>query len=103
MRDPHRERAAGHRVWPLYVGGFLGPYGSTMVTPMVHEVAAGLDSTPQTAAAAVSAYMLPFAALMLVSGTLAERWGAGGYCVRRWRRSWWRPRCAPRLRPWNSS
>ncbi|WP_224303652.1 MFS transporter [Streptomyces olivaceus] len=77
MRDPHRERAAGHRVWPLYVGGFLGPYGSTMVTPMVHEVAAGLDSTPQTAAAAVSAYMLPFAALMLVSGTLAERWGRG--------------------------
>ncbi|MFC8567849.1 MFS transporter [Streptomyces sp. NPDC057245] len=75
MRDPHRERAAGHRVWPLYVGGFLGPYGSTMVTPMVHEVAAGLHGTPQTAAAAVTVYMLPFAALMLVSGTLAERWG----------------------------
>ncbi|MEU1299487.1 MFS transporter [Streptomyces shenzhenensis] len=62
-------------MWPLYVGGFLGPYGSTMVTPIVHEVAAGLHSTPQTAAAAVTAYMLPFAALMLVSGTLAERWG----------------------------
>ncbi|MEK8168940.1 MFS transporter [Streptomyces sp. M19] len=55
--------------------GFLGPYGSTMVTPMVHEVAAGLDSTPRLAAAAVTAYMLPFAALMLISGTLAERWG----------------------------
>ncbi|WP_308116947.1 MFS transporter [Pseudonocardia sp. WMMC193] len=63
------------RVWPLYVGGFLGPYASTMVTPMVHEVAAGLDSTPELAAGAVTAYMLPFAALMLVSGTLAERWG----------------------------
>lgn len=66
------------RVWPLYVGGFLGPYGSTMVTPIVHEVAAGLDSTPGIAAGAVTAYMLPFAALMLVSGTLAERWGRGG-------------------------
>ncbi|MFD6993253.1 MFS transporter [Streptomyces sp. NPDC059943] len=65
------------RVWPLYVGGFLGPYGSTMVTPIVHEVAAGLDSTPGLAAGAVTAYMLPFAALMLVSGTLAERWGRG--------------------------
>ncbi|MCE0763798.1 MFS transporter [Pseudonocardia kujensis] len=63
------------RAWPLYVGGFLGPYASTMVTPMVHEVAAGLGSTPELAAGAVTAYMLPFAALMLVSGTLAERWG----------------------------
>jgi MFS transporter, ACDE family, multidrug resistance protein len=63
------------RVWPLYVGGFLGPYGSTMVTPIVHEVASGLGTTPELAAGAVTAYMVPFAALMLVSGTLAERWG----------------------------
>ncbi|SFN73218.1 Predicted arabinose efflux permease, MFS family [Pseudonocardia ammonioxydans] len=65
----------GVRAWPLYVGGFLGPYASTMVTPMVHEVATGLRSTPEVAAAAVTTYMLPFAAVMLVSGTLAERWG----------------------------
>ncbi|TCK25723.1 MFS transporter [Pseudonocardia endophytica] len=65
----------GVRAWPLYVGGFLGPYASTMVTPMVQEVAEGLRSTPELAAVAVTAYMLPFAALMLVSGTLAERWG----------------------------
>jgi len=63
------------RGWPLYVGGFLGPYGSTMVTPMVPEVAAGLGSTPEVAAGAVTAYMVPFAVLMLVSGTFAERWG----------------------------
>ncbi|MFS8197615.1 MFS transporter [Streptomyces sp. CWNU-52B] len=75
MRDHRPEGPPGHRVWPLYVGGFLGPYGSTMVTPMVHEVAAGLHSTPSTAATAVTVYMLPFAACMLVSGTLAERWG----------------------------
>jgi ACDE family multidrug resistance protein len=62
-------------VWPLYVGGFLGPYGSTMVTPMLHEVAKGLHSTEAAAAGAVTAYMLPFAGLMLVSGTLSERWG----------------------------
>lgn len=70
-----RAGTARPRVWPLYVGGFLGPYGSTMVTPMVHEVAAGLGSTPEVAAGAVTAYMVPFAALMVVSGTLAERWG----------------------------
>lgn len=46
-----------------------------MVTPILHEVAGGLDSTPETAAAAVTAYMVPYAALLLVSGTLAERWG----------------------------
>lgn len=48
-----------------------------MVTPIVHEVAYGLESTPEVVAGAVTAYMLPFAALMLVSGTLAERWGRG--------------------------
>ncbi|AQA09404.1 MFS transporter [Streptomyces malaysiensis] len=75
MHDHRRDRGDRHRAWPLYVGGFLGPYGSTMVTPMVHEVAAALHSTPGLAATAVTVYMVPFAALMLVSGTLAERWG----------------------------
>ncbi|MEZ0364652.1 MFS transporter [Mycobacterium sp. pUA109] len=65
------------RVWPVYAGGFLGPFGSTMVTPMIHEVARGLGGTEQAAAGAVTAYMLPFAGLMLVSGTVAERWGRG--------------------------
>ncbi|WP_226357923.1 MULTISPECIES: MFS transporter [unclassified Pseudonocardia] len=74
MTTPLRPRP-GVRAWPLYVGGFLGPYASTMVTPMVHEVATGLAGTPEVTAAAVTAYMLPFAAVMLVSGTLAERWG----------------------------
>ncbi|MBR8743696.1 MFS transporter [Nocardiopsis sp. MG754419] len=46
-----------------------------MVTPILQEVADGLDSTPEVAASALTAYMIPFAALMLVSGTLAERWG----------------------------
>ncbi|TDH48118.1 MFS transporter [Mycobacterium eburneum] len=46
-----------------------------MVTPMIHEVALGLGGTERAAAGAVSAYMVPFAGLMLVSGTLAERWG----------------------------
>ena len=63
------------RVWPLYVGGALGPYGSTMVTPIIQEVADGLGTSPEVAASAVTAYMVPFAALMLVSGTFAERWG----------------------------
>ena len=46
-----------------------------MVTPILHEVAGSLDSTAEAATAAVTAYLIPFAALMLVSGTLTERWG----------------------------
>lgn len=63
------------RVWPLYAGGFLGPYCGSMVSPILHEVADGLGTTPEAATASVTAYMVPYAALLLVSGTWAERWG----------------------------
>ena len=59
----------------LYVGGTLGPYAGTMVTPIVHEIGGDLGASPGAVAGSVTAYMVPFAALMLVSGTLAERWG----------------------------
>ena len=29
--------AAATRVWPLYVGGFLGPFGGQLVIPMLPE------------------------------------------------------------------
>jgi MFS family permease len=63
------------RTWPLYAGGFLGPFGGAMVTPMLPELAHGLHTTIPTAAWGLTAYMIPFAALMLVSGTFGERWG----------------------------
>ncbi len=65
----------GPRLWPFYVGGFLGPFGGAVTTPMLPELADGLGTSVTTAAAAMTAYLLPFAALMLVSGTLAEQWG----------------------------
>ena len=46
-----------------------------MVNPILHEVAGGLGTTPEAATASVTAYMVPYAALLLVSGTWAERWG----------------------------
>jgi MFS family permease len=46
-----------------------------MVTAMLPELATGLHTSLATAATALTAYMVPFAALMLVSGTLAEHWG----------------------------
>ena len=74
VRAPSTEPAAA-RVWPLYAGGFLGPFGGAMVIPMLPELRDGLHTTLGVAAAALTVYMIPFASLMVVSGTLAERWG----------------------------
>jgi MFS family permease len=62
--------------FPLYAGGFLGPFGGTMVIALIPNIASGLDTSVDYAAAAITAYMIPFATLQLVSGTLAERTGA---------------------------
>jgi len=68
-------QAPGARLWPLYAGGFLGPFAGAMTGVMLPELAAGLDTTIGGASLAVSWFMLPFAAALLVSGTLAARWG----------------------------
>jgi len=60
---------------PLYAGGFLGPFGGTMLIALIPNIAAGLDTSVGYAAAAITAYMIPFAALQFVSGTLAQRLG----------------------------
>ena len=60
---------------PLYVGGFLGPFGGAMVAALIPSIATGLDASVGQVAAAITAYMVPFAVLQLFSGTLAERLG----------------------------
>jgi len=70
--------------FPLYVGGFLGPFGGAMLVALIPNVAVGLDASLAQVAAAITAYMVPFALLQLVSGTIAERLGPrrvvrGGY------------------------
>jgi MFS family permease len=61
--------------FPLYVGGFLGPFGGAMVAALIPNIATGLDASVGQVAAAITAYMVPFAVLQLFSGTLAERLG----------------------------
>jgi MFS transporter, ACDE family, multidrug resistance protein len=46
-----------------------------MATPILPELSAGLGTSLNKASWAVTAYMIPFALVMLVSGTLGERWG----------------------------
>lgn len=70
--------------FPLYAGGFLGPFGGAMLTALIPNVADDLGTSLGYVAAAITAYMVPFALLQLVSGTLAERLGPrrvvrGGY------------------------
>ncbi|MDQ3668882.1 MAG: MFS transporter [Actinomycetota bacterium] len=60
---------------PLYAGGFLGPFGGAMLVALIPNVAEGLDTSIALVAAAITTYMVPFAVLQLVSGTLAERLG----------------------------
>ena len=63
------------RLWPLFVGGFLGPFGSPVVTTMLPEMQADLGRSIVELSLTLPAYLFPFAALMLISGTLAERFG----------------------------
>lgn len=63
------------RVAALYAGGFLGPFGGGVTASMLPELGADLGLTPSGATASLTAYLVPFAALMLVSGTLGGRWG----------------------------
>jgi MFS family permease len=68
-----RDRLA---VGGLYAGGFLGPFGAGMVAPVLPEIGADFHTTAGAAALSVTAYMVPFAGFMLISGTLGQRWGA---------------------------
>ena len=63
--------------FPLYAGGFLGPFGGGMLVALIPDVANGLRTTDARVALAITAYMVPFAILQLFSGTLAERLGGG--------------------------
>jgi ACDE family multidrug resistance protein len=63
------------RTWPLYVGGFLGPFGAPLVSTMLPELSVHFDVTIEAAGITLTAYLVPFALMMLISGTLAERFG----------------------------
>lgn len=60
---------------PLYVGGFMGPFGTVIIVPMFPELRAEFDASSAAVSLGYSLYLIPFAALLLVSGTLGERWG----------------------------
>ena len=65
------------RLLPLYLCGILGPFGGSVLSPMIPELREAFDTTTATIAWGFGAYFFPYATLLLVSGTLGEKWGRG--------------------------
>jgi MFS family permease len=71
------ETATGGR-WqrlPLYLGGLMGPFGTIVILPMFPDLRETFDASSAAVSWGFTIYLLPFAAALLVSGTLGERWG----------------------------
>lgn len=75
MADDGRSEVRGLRLLPFYLGGFLGPYGTLVIVPMLPDLRDHFDVDSTAISWGLSAYLLPMAGLMLVSGTLGERFG----------------------------
>lgn len=65
----------GLRALPFYLGGFLGPFGTMVIIPMLPELRDHFGVDTATISWGFSAYLFPMAGLMLVSGTIGERYG----------------------------
>lgn len=63
------------RLWPLYLGGALGPFGGAIINVILPELAEDLNASLVQVGFAVSAYLIPFSIMLLTSGTLGARWG----------------------------
>jgi MFS family permease len=61
----------------LYAGGFIGPFGGGMVTVLIPELGRSFHASAAAVSLSLTAYMVPFAALQMVSGTIGERLGRG--------------------------
>lgn len=72
MRDG---RLLTFRTLPFFIGGFLGPFGTIIVIAIYPELRASFGADTATVNWSFSGYLLPMAALMLVSGTIGERFG----------------------------
>ena len=72
---PPVRRALTSTTFPLYVGGFLGPFGGGVIAVLIPQLRDAFDATTGEVAAAIPAYFVPFALFQLVSGTIGERLG----------------------------
>jgi len=59
----------------MYVGGAIGPFGASIVVPMLPELRNSFSASSEQVAGSLTAYFIPFAVLLVVSGTIGERFG----------------------------
>ena len=59
----------------LYAGALIGPFGGAVTTSILPEIGDSFGRSAGSAASTLTFYLVPFAVLMLASGTLAQRWG----------------------------
>ena len=60
----------------LYAGGFLGPFGAGVLTVLIPDLRTEFGVSTGVASLVIPAYIVPFAAVQLVSGTIGEHLGA---------------------------
>ena len=70
-----KTRPLGRRRAWLYIAGALPPFGGGILSPMIPELRETFNASTSTIAWGFTGYLLPFAAFLLISGTIATRWG----------------------------
>ncbi len=73
--DQPTEPVGGLALLAFYLVGFLGPFGTLVITPMLPDLRREFDVDSAAISWGVSAYLFPMAILMLGSGTVGERLG----------------------------
>lgn len=53
----------------------MGPFGTIVIVPMLPELRESFGASSSAVSWGFTIYLLPFAVMLLVSGTLGERWG----------------------------
>jgi MFS family permease len=63
------------QAFSLYLGGFMGPFGGGLLAVLIPQLRDAFHASTGAVAAGIPAYIVPFAVLQLVSGTIGERLG----------------------------
>ena len=69
------DRVLNAGTFPFLVGGFLGPFGTMVVISIYPELRESFDASNAAVTWSFSGYMFAMALLLLVSGTIGERYG----------------------------
>lgn len=61
------------QTWAIYSAGFIGAFNGQALVPVMPEFAGSFGISVEQASLTMSAYLFPFAGMMLISGRLVQR------------------------------